>query len=83
MGAAWPDHCAVVKLLSLEKIVTSRALSEGFSLSANVHRNYFWSCGISFSHAEERGHTPGAAFNSFVEINTIVLEGDVFDNEMN
>lgn len=51
------------KTRQFEKMVTSRALSEGSSVSANVHRNYFCSCGISFS---------GRAAT---EINPIVLEG--------
>lgn len=31
------EMSALIKTLEFEKIVTSRALSEGFSLSANVH----------------------------------------------
>ncbi len=37
-----------VKLSSLRKLSHPELRVRRFSLSANVHRNYFWSCGLSF-----------------------------------
>lgn len=52
MGAACPDHRAA-KLSPVWE--NCHIQSSEWVLSVNVHRNYFWSCGISSSLVEEGG----------------------------